>query len=166
VAGSVCPFWAPGGSVSMNNGCTMKPRVISLPEALSREHQALLKHLHGLEQAVATPSREEPARMIPRLETLREHLTQHFRFEEENGYMDVVRRREPHREREINQLQEEHRELAQTLAALLAEAGKARHLHDTFAEKVRAWVKRIRHHESHENDLVLDTFNRDTSAED
>ena len=139
---------------------------VSLAEAMGRAHRVLLEELRDLEKAVGPPLPGGPARLIPRLEWLREHLAEHFRFEEENGYLVEVRQREPNREREINQLQEEHRQLAQSLNALLGEARGASNRSDSFGEKVRAWVEQVRRHESHENRLVQDAFNRDTSAED
>jgi hypothetical protein len=137
---------------------------ISPPEALSQAHHALQEDLQDLEQAAALE--EVPARMAARLEALRQHLTEHFRFEEKDGYLDAVRQREPNRQRETDQLLEEHRLLAQSLDTLLGEARGAGPLRDTFGENVRAWVERVRQHEAHENRLVQEVFNRDTSAED
>jgi hemerythrin-like domain-containing protein len=138
----------------------------SLADALSRAHQELREDLRELEKAVGPTSWEAPAQMVTRLDGLRDHLTEHFRLEEENGYLDSVRQRQPSRGREIDELKEEHRLLALFLDALLREAQEAKNLSDAFGDRVRAWVARVRHHESHENRLVQEAFNQDISAED
>jgi hypothetical protein len=100
------------------------------------------------------------------LDGLQVHLREHFRFEEKDGYMEAVRQRQPHRDREIAQLLEEHRQLAQSLDALRLDMRVADGLSDSLRESVRAWVERVRHHEAHENRLVQEAFNLDISAED
>lgn len=101
-----------------------------------------------------------------RLGAARTHITEHFRFEEQNGYMDRVRKHEPRLERAIQQLGDEHRQLAQSLDALIEQARVATSLDEAFREKVRAWVEGVRQHEVRENDLVQDAFNLDIGAED
>jgi hypothetical protein len=80
--------------------------------------------------------------------------------------MDVVRTREPRLERTIQQLAREHRQLAQSLEALIAQARAATDLHDRLQVAVREWVERVRQHEMRENNLVQDAFDLDIGAED
>jgi hypothetical protein len=94
------------------------------------------------------------------------HLTEHFRFEEQNGYMDVVREREPRLERTIQQLAEEHGQLTRSLDALIKEAGKATSLGDALREAILSWIECVRQHEARENDLVQDAFDLDIGVED
>jgi hypothetical protein len=138
----------------------------TLAEALGRAHAALLKDLRQLQEAARSGSGESLTEFRVRLDATHTHLTEHFRFEEQNGYLDAVRKREPRLERMVQQLAEEHRELAQDLDALRAEARAATSLEDRFPDKVRHWVERVRQHELRENDLVQDAFNLDLSAED
>ena len=138
----------------------------SVAEALRRAHAALLEDLRKLEEAARPDSGEGPAELRARLGATRAHVTEHFRFEEQNGYMDAVRKREPRLERKIEQLAEEHRELAQSLERLIEHAGAATSLDDPFREEVRGWVERVRQHEVRENDVVQDAFNLDIGAED
>jgi hypothetical protein len=138
----------------------------SVAEALGRAHAALLEDLRKLEEAVLPASREGPAELRARLDATRRHLAEHFRFEEQNGYMDAVRKREPRLERTIQQLAEEHRRLAESLDGLIAQAGSAGRLEARFREQVRGWVADVQQHEIRENDLVQDAFNLDISAED
>jgi hypothetical protein len=144
----------------------MRKTESSVSEALSRAHAALLEDLRKLEVAVQPSSQEELAELRARLSTTSKHITEHFRFEEQNGYMDIVRKREPRLERSIQQLAEEHRRLRQSLDMLVGELGAATNLNDAFREGVRQWIEQVRQHETRENDLVQDAFNMDIGAED
>lgn len=138
----------------------------SVAEALGQAHAALLADLRELEQAVC-PSREEGlAELHARLGAAHAHITKHFRFEEQNGYMDAVRKREPRLERTVLHLAEEHRQLAQALDALVQEAETAVGPDSGFDERIRAWVDRLRQHEARENELFQNAFNLDIGAED
>jgi hemerythrin-like domain-containing protein len=139
---------------------------MSVAEALRQAHVALLEDLRQLEEASRVVSAEGLAELRIRLGARHTHLTEHFRFEEQNGYMDTVRQREPRLERTIQQLGEEHGQLRQALEVLLGEAGTAIGLGDRFREEVREWIERVRQHEAREDDLVQDAFVLDITAED
>jgi hypothetical protein len=135
-------------------------------EAFGRAHAALERDLRKLEEAVGSSSGMSPAEVVARLGATQTHVREHFCFEEQDGYMDTIRQREPRLERAIQHLVEEHRQLAQSLEALLGEARTAPSLHEAFRDKVRTWVGRLRGHEAHEIDLVQEAFNWDIGAED
>ena len=139
---------------------------IAVAESLSQAHAVLLADLRELEQAVHPSSGEGLAELRARLGEARADITKHFRFEEQNGYMDVVRKREPRLERNIQQLADEHRRLVESLDGLVREFGTATKLGDTLRQEVRAWVERVRQHEARENDLIQDAFNLDIGPED
>jgi hypothetical protein len=101
-----------------------------------------------------------------RLDATHRHIMEHFRFEEQNGYMDTVRKREPRLERSIEHLAEEHWQLAQSLNALIEQARSATSCDQAFRDQVRTWVEQVRQHEVRENELVQDAFNLDIGAED
>jgi hypothetical protein len=134
--------------------------------ALGRAHAALLENLRRLEEATRPGSAEGLAELCARLTATQVYLLEHFRFEEQDGYMDVVRKREPRLERAVQELAEEHRQLAQSLAALLARARPALGPGHSIREAVRDWVERVRRHEARENDLVQNAFGVDIGAED
>jgi hypothetical protein len=138
----------------------------SVAEALGQAHRTLLADLVELEQAVFPSSGESLAELRAQLGEVHAHVTEHFRFEEQNGYLDSVRKREPRLERTVQQLAEEHGQLRQSLDALIREARAATSLGHTLRDEVREWIERVRQHESRENDLVQDAFNLDISAED
>jgi hypothetical protein len=144
----------------------MGTRHRSAAEALTRAHLALRKDLGLLEEAARPASGEGTTELRARLGATRTHVVEHFRFEEENGYLDAVRQREPRLERAVQQLADDHRRLARSLDALVEEARAAARLDDTFRGKVRAWMEQLRQHEVRENDLIQDAFNTDIGAED
>jgi hypothetical protein len=138
----------------------------SVVDGLKKAHAALMEDLHKLEQVVQPTSSATLSEVRARLGATRTHITEHFRFEEENGYMDTVRTREPRLEREVQWLAEEHRELARSLEALVGDAAAAQRLEDRLRHGVTEWIKRVRQHESRENDLFQDAFNLDIGPED
>jgi DNA-binding transcriptional ArsR family regulator len=138
----------------------------SIADVLLRAHGALLADLRKLEEAVRPSEGENPKELLARLGATRTHITEHFRFEEQNGYLDAVRQREPRLERIIQQLAEEHRQLEQSLDTLVGEAQVAATLGESLRQEIQAWVERVRRHEARENDLVQDAFNLDIGAED
>jgi len=144
----------------------MEKTDVGLVESLRTVHASLLEDLRKLGEAVKARSGEGPAELAARLTETHAHLTEHFRFEEENGYMDTVREREPRLERAIEHLAEEHRQLKESLEMLLTEARIARAMEAAFRTRVREWVKRVRQHEVRENELIEDAFNLDLGAED
>jgi hemerythrin-like domain-containing protein len=127
---------------------------------------ALLEDLRHLEEAVRSDSKKDMAALRACLSATRAHVAEHFRMEEQNGYMDVARQREPRLERAINGLATEHSHLRHGLDALIDESEKAANLGNTFRENVRKWIEQVRRHETRENDLVQDAFNLDIGPED
>jgi hypothetical protein len=142
----------------------MQNNRLLVAEALSRAHAALLDDLRKLEEAASSP--EGLPALRARLDATQAHLAEHFRFEEQNGYMDAVRKREPRLERAVEQLADEHRQLARSLGALIENARSASGLDAALGEEVRGWVGLVRQHETREIDLIQDAFNLDIGAED
>jgi len=136
-----------------------------IAEALRRAHDALLDDLRKLEEAVRPVSAERLAELRVQLGATHAHITAHFRFEEQNGYMNAVRKREPRLDRAIQLLAQEHRQLAEALNGLLKVCGAATSLEDTLRQQVRTWIQSVRQHEAREDDLVQEAFNLDIGAE-
>jgi hypothetical protein len=131
-------------------------------DALGHAHAALLHDLHELEEAARPGASTGRAELGNRLGAVYWQMIEHFRFEEENGYMDAVRKREPRLERAVQQLAEEHRQLKQDIEALLSQVpGQG-----GFGEQVRTWIGQVRAHEIRENRLVQEAFDLDLGAED
>jgi hemerythrin-like domain-containing protein len=127
-------------------------------EALHQEHSDLFRELQKLEEAVGSGSAESLVGLGTGLGNVRTHLTNHFRFEEQGGYMAPLLKEEPRFGAVVRELLDEHRQLAQTLDALIQELRAAPGSRDVFRERVRAWVSHVRQHESRENNLVQEAY--------
>jgi hypothetical protein len=138
---------------------------VAVAEALGFAHATLLEDLRKLAQAARPGSAEGLPELCARLAVTQAHLLEHFRFEEHNGYMDAVRKREPRLERAVQDLAEEHGQLARSLAELLGRAG-ATSPDDGVRQAVLDWVERVRRHEGRESALVQEAFGTDIGAED
>ncbi len=136
---------------------------MSVAETLTQAHAALSEQLRLLDEAALAAGVVE---LRNRLGSTQTHLVEHFRLEEQNGYMGAVRERAPRLERAIEQLALEHHELARSLQALIAQSKAATSVDDPFRQQIREWIKRVRRHEAHENDVLQDAFNLDIGAED
>ena len=134
-----------------------------VPTAMSRAEAVLLEHLRILDEASHSEGRTA---LTGRLKALATDLAEHFRLEEQGGYMDVVRKRQPRLEHEVQHLEHEHRALGNRLNELIGEAGGANGSNAPFQEKVRSWIEQMRLHECRENLLVEEAFNLDIAAED
>ena len=144
-----------------------KPTTASADD-LGRAHASLLADLRKLEQVLqADPGVSYlTLNLRDRLVAMRSHITEHFGFEERNGWMDAVRKQEPRLEHAIQQILEEHRHLVQSLDTLIEEADAATKLEDLLRQKVLRWIQRVREHEASENELLEDAFVEDLGAGD
>src|SRR5262249_4059718 len=98
--------------------------------------------------------------------TTQTHIAKHFQFEEQNGYLDAVSKRDPRFERTIQHLAAEHRELAQTLERLVERADRASTLDTAFRKEIQDWIYPVQQHECQEHSIVQDAFNLDIGLED
>jgi hypothetical protein len=138
----------------------------SIAGAMKEAHTALFEALDKLEAAIHPGSTGGLTELYARLGTTLAHITEHFQFEEQNGYMDAVRKREPRLDREIRHLRAEHAELAHSLNDIIRAADAVTNVSESLEAQVRVWVERVRQHERHENGLVQNAFNLDVGAED
>jgi len=135
-------------------------------DALLRAHRDLLKDLREVGEANRATSPECPAGLVACLEGARADIVEHFRFEEENGYMASVLQAQPHLERAVRHLHDEHAQLLRALDQLIARTRSAPTLTDDLRSEVSAWLASVRRHERSENVLVQDAFNLDLGTED
>ena len=135
-------------------------------DVLGRAHASLQKDLRELEEAGHTASEKGMPGLRSRLEATRRHLAEHFRFEEQGGYMDAVRKREPRLGRVIDELCTEHGQLLSSLDAILKETATASSINDLISGEISGWISRVRQHESRENQVAQDAFNLDIGPED
>ncbi len=134
-------------------------------ELLFRAHEALLGKLQELENLASKQSASGSEGLHTLLTDVRHFLGEHFRFEEQNGYMSTVLKEKPFLERSVQKLYEEHGQLRQALDALITETDVLNKREAVLRERIQRWVKEVRHHESKENELVEDAFNQEVLGE-
>lgn len=139
---------------------------LSVAEALGRAHGTLLGDVDKLEAAAQSTAPGSLGDLRARLGVTLIHVTDHFRFEEEDGYMDAVTKRRPNLEPTVHHLAEEHGQLFRFLKSLIEQARAAGKLDDQLRDEVREWIRHLREHEIRETDLVQEAFNQDFDAED
>jgi hypothetical protein len=144
----------------------MENTSITVVESLEQAHRALMKDLVDLEEASRSSLGMTAAQIGSRLARTRTHITDHFRFEEHNGYMDATLHREPNLARSIEHLRVEHRQIAQALDDLIEQTQMQQYTEDALRAQIRSWIEKVRQHEARENTLVQDAFNVDVGSED
>jgi hypothetical protein len=137
-----------------------------IAEALEHAHASLMQDLRELERSARLGSQDDLKVLRSSLERTRAHILDHFRFEEQNGYMDVVRKSEPRLSRTIDDLAEEHVRMRNELEALIREAAAASSVNEGIRAKTLDWINHVRRHEARENRLVQDVFNLEIGPED
>lgn len=138
----------------------------ALASALRAAHSELLRDLRSLEDSVRLAAKRGLDDLHERLAATYNHVQKHFRLEEENGYMDAVKKIGPHLERTIEELRGEHRKLTEDLARLIVESQGQTEPGESLRKKTLSWVNEVRQHETKENDLIQDAYNLDLAAED
>ena len=134
---------------------------LTLTDDMHRVHAALRQDVERLPAVLAAPA--EARRFLAEL---RDHLGQHFRGEEEDGYMAAVLKQRPQDERAVQKLLAEHAPLMKELDALVRQAETAVRIDEGFRARISAWAEMLRRHEAEENVLVEDAFNQDIGQKD
>ncbi len=139
---------------------------LSIADSLSAAHRALASDLQKLEEASAPGSHKSLAEIHEQLGQTRVHVLEHFHFEEQNGFMEAVVKRDPRFDRAVSELFEEHRQMRDSLEKLLADTRDAPPAAADVREEIRTWIKRLRRHEARENERIQDAFCQDFTGED
>ena len=132
---------------------------------MKRAQLALQHHLLELEQIVAPPSAEYLPEVRIRLKAVFGLVKEHFRLEEQDGYMKAVKEQDQRFESDLQCLRDEHREMNRELAKLADEADALQQMDAEFSEKVMSWIDGFRNHEKREIDLVQEAFDVDVGGE-
>ena len=136
---------------------------ISSEERLRQAHAELLADLQLLSSG--TSGLGLPALRTSLLKA-RQDLKNHFGLEEENGYLDEVRKREPCLEQTLTKLVGEHSKLLKQLDDILARLEYPQPEINELQRQVRLWIHDVRGHELRENDLIQDAFVHDLGSGD
>lgn len=135
-----------------------------MADTLHHAHEALLHDLRELERLAKRSTTEDISHLRTRLHSVYGDVMEHFRLEEENGYMDSVRTRSPRLERTVSQLAKEHRQLADSLESLIANVDDCSIIDGALRKDIHSWVERMRRHETHENNLIQEAFSLDVES--
>jgi chromosome segregation ATPase len=135
-------------------------------DAMRRAHQVLRHDLERLKAEIQPSSQAGVLDLCDRLGAVRDHVANHFRLEEQNGYMDVVAKRQPRLNRAIRQLAEEHAGLLQSLDDIIAEAIRTTAVDDRLRKRITTWLESVHNHEDRENRLIEDAFELDIGTND
>lgn len=134
------------------------------PASFERFHASLLEDLPRLEQSMGRDSWAQA--LCAELKEMRTNLLEHFRTEEEGGYMETIRTDNPRLETRVAHLAEEHRCLAGDLDQIIGAAGDMVRLEQELSSRLQQWIAKLRDHEARETDLVQDAFNQDIGNKD
>jgi hypothetical protein len=151
--------------VAQKGGNTMLSTTHRVADAMKRAQLALQHHLRELEQIVAPPVAEKLPEVRIRLKAVLGLVTEHFRIEEQDGYMQAVKEQDQRFESDLKCLREEHSAMKRELELLIDEADALQQMDDEFSEKIYAWIDRFRMHEKSEIDLVQEAFDVDVGGE-
>lgn len=147
----------------------MHETAASFAEELGHEHASLLKQLEELEHMTARNTVSAVGVLVEALRAVRAGLHRHFLFEEKGGYMNHVLAHAPHLHRRTEELLAEHNHIGRSVEELIGSAAGISpdsSVSSAVCENVRQWVKRVRGHEAHENQLVMETCCEDVGEED
>lgn len=132
----------------------------------SPAHAALRADLHDLEMIAnpATPQGIDKLRV--RLGEVRAHVLQHFSSEEDGGWFDHIKRDQPRLAKAVQALVDEHIRLREALETIDLACRTASSIDESIRERVKAFVATMRQHESREDDLIQEAYNRDIGPAD
>lgn len=136
---------------------TSKPPVIPAEDQLLADHRRIRDLLRLMEGS------RDLAELLRLLHELRGFLPAHFRGEEApDGFYDILRRMSPRQLARVDELQREHPAFLAQIDGLAdqARACLAGPVAAVLAE-ARALVRRVKDHETREDELLLDTIYTD-----
>jgi len=149
-----------------------------MPTPDTDSHETILAEhaeLRGLLEDIDAAFREGPqtagggwrAEMLQAVRALGPRLRSHYAREESGGLFDSIRQADPNAAHACERLQRQHAEHLAILDVLVHELENSpRDSRDALAERVRALLDAVSHHEREENALIADVFETDTGAQD
>lgn len=129
---------------------------------LIEAHRSLMGAIEALQREVPHGSL---ANLQKTLSLVRGQILEHFRLEEQGGYMKQALERSPFRERDVEKLLKEHRTLGAAIDSILEELRRATDV-APIRQRIEHWIVQVRGHERQENILVEEVFDRDMGTKD
>jgi len=125
-----------------------------------------MENLHKLEKAVRPEAGTSMDEIRNCLEPTYTHLTEHFRLEEKDGFLDDLRRCNPRFERITLELFNEHRDLMWSINEIRGEILTESRVNEDLREKIQTWIGQVRRHERRETDLIQEAVDTDIGTKD
>ena len=148
----------------------MTPVRVSWVHSLLEEHETLLDYIARARDVIRTAEAGvDRKHLLWLLEEIDGHLSSHMALEEQDGYLNAVCERLPHRSEEVDHLQEEHATLRSGLAAVMKTVDTQTEPRMLTAQAIPAldqWLRLLAKHEDHENTLMQEAFNADYGSGD
>ena len=136
-----------------------------LIQEIRDEHQALRDLLGAISRTLATGS-DGVGEVSSMLSSLRTQLDQHFADEEKIGFFDKVAEKALRLAERTQHLHDEHAKLKSTLKNLAEFVEEKSNWWQETERRFRDFSKELMHHESAENELLMDAYMRDIGLGD
>lgn len=134
-------------------------------DEIRREHEHLRQLLGEVHQTLNGRC-SSAGKLAEMMLSLQRHVQEHFDEEEEGGFFHEVVTQAPRMTDRAENLKSEHVDLAGTVTELVTMANDAEELSRTLDAKFHEFSKALMHHESKENDLLLDAYELDIGPSD
>lgn len=138
---------------------------MSTTHPLLEAHDSLMESMKQLQEQILE-CRHSMEVLRGQVAVIRTAVLEHFRLEEEDGYMKQVLELRPFLERSAEKLRHEHRDLAAELDAILKELYQPKSDVRACCVRLENWIGRIHLHEKQENMMVEDAFGLDIGTKD
>lgn len=132
-------------------------------DEIRREHEHLRELLGTLDQTLIA-RREAADKLAAMVSSLQEHVRVHFQEEEDGGFFHEIVSQAPRMSDRADELKHEHVGLAAAVVELVSIADEENELCKSLDTRFREFSKALMHHESKENELLLDAYEEDIGA--
>jgi iron-sulfur cluster repair protein YtfE (RIC family) len=134
-------------------------------EKIRREHDHLRELLGKIHQALSTRA-ETVDEISGMMTSLQEHLREHFHEEEDGGFFKEIVSQAPRMSDRADAIENEHVDLSTAVDELVSVASKESELCKTMEAGFHDFSKALMHHETKENELLLDAYEEDIGSAD
>jgi hypothetical protein len=135
-----------------------------ISEKVLRAHREIDGELKRLEEVIAPSGFPGMGSLHTNLDKAYSLLIEHFRIEEEEGYMTEVLKKAPNTDRIVRDLQEQHKTLSHTLGDLMDDVKIMEAELEKLCAKLREWIEMAQAHELRESSLLTEVFGADTET--
>ncbi len=138
-----------------------------LCERIRQEHEELRELLGSVHRMLAGPL-ESAAKVVETLKSLQRHVQAHFYEEENGGFFDDIVAEAPRMSERAESIKREHTRLSDAMQELVccAEEVERDDGRQLLEAKFHDFSKELMHHETRENEMLLETYDDDIGSKD